>query len=36
MDSEGRALREKTRCAGALSIPSDGVFWKSSRDSCES
>ena len=36
MGSEVRALRENRRCAGLLSIPSDGVFRKSSRDKCGS
>ena len=36
MGSEVRALRKKRRCAGLLSIPSDGVFRKSSRDKCGS
>ena len=36
MGSEVRVLREKRRCAGELSIPSDGVFRKSSRDKCGS
>ena len=36
MCSEVRFLSEKRRCAGVLSIPSDGVFRKSSRDKCGS
>ena len=36
MRSEARVLREKRRCAGVLSISSDGVFRKSSRDKCGS
>ena len=36
MGSEVRALHEKRRCAGLLSIPSDGVFRKSSRAKCGS
>ena len=36
MGSEVRVLREKRRCAGVLSIPTDGVFRKSSRDKCAS
>ena len=33
---EVRVLREKRRCAGELSIPSDGVFLNSSSDNCGS
>ena len=36
MGSEVRVLHEKIRCAGVLSIPSVGVFRKSSRDKCGS
>ena len=36
MGSEVGVLREKRRCAGVLSIPSDGVLRKSSRDKCGS
>ena len=36
MGSEVRVLREKGRCVGVLSIPSDSVFRKSSRDKCGS
>ena len=36
MGSEVRVLREKRRCVGVLSIPSDSVFRKSSRDKCGS
>ena len=32
MGSEVRVLREKRRCVGVQSIPSNGVFRKSSRD----
>ena len=36
MGIEVQVLREKRRCAGVLSVPSDDVFRKSSRDKCGS